>query len=175
MRKLAIAILIAVSGSAYASGLKAGLWQIEQISQNVDGKDMMAEMSQAQAMIRQSGLPPEQLARMQAMMGKSPSAGTKICISPEMAARDTPMVDPEGRCKPTKVSRSGNSTSFEFDCKQNGRSMTGKGVSIASGDEINSRIDMTESDSKGSHRIHSESRMKYLGPDCKGIAPPMSR
>ncbi len=173
MRKLAIAILIAISGSAYASGMKAGLWQIDQISQNVDGKDMMAEMSQAQAMIRQSGLPPEQLAKMQAMMG--PSAGARLCISPDMAAKDTPMVDPEGRCKPTKVSRSGNSTSFEFDCKQNGRSMAGKGVNIASGDEIKSVIDMTESDSKGSHKIHSESRMKYLGPDCKGIAPTMSR
>ena len=173
MRNLTIAILIAISGSAYASGMKAGLWQIEQISQNVDGKDMMDEMSHAQAMIRQSGLPPEQLARMQAMM--NPSAGTRICISPEMAARDTPVVDPEGRCKPAKVSRSGNSTSFEFDCKQNGRSMTGKGVSIASSDEITTRIDMTESDSKGSHRIHSESRMKYLGSDCKGIAPPMGR
>ena len=173
MRKLAFAILIAISGSAYASGLKAGLWEINPTSQIVDGKDMTAQMSQAQAMMQQQmgNLPPAQRAKIQSMMGKASGGGTKICISPAMAAKDAPMVDREGRCEPAKVTRSGNRTSFEFNCTRNGRTMTGQGMSIASGDTITTRMDMTETDSRGKHTMHSESQMKYLGTDCQGIAP----
>lgn len=173
MKKLAFAILIASFGNAYASGLKAGLWEINPTSQIVDGKDMTAEMSQAQAMMQQQmgNLPPEQRAKIQSMMGQASGGGTKICISPAMAAKDAPMVDREGRCEPAKLMRSGNKTSFEFNCTRNGRTMSGQGVSIASGDTITTRMDMTETDSRGKHTMHSESQMKYLGTDCQGIMP----
>ncbi len=177
MKKLIVAILISCTSNAYASDLKAGLWEVDQTRQILDGRDMTSQMSQAQAMMQQqiSSLPPAQRARMQAMMSQSPGGGTKICISPAIAEKDTPIVDPEGRCKPTKFSRNGNKTSFEFNCTTNGRTMAGHGVSIAGNDGITTSLDMTETGSGGTHKMHSESRMKYLGPDCQGIAPPTSR
>ena len=177
MKKLTFAILITLGGinCAQASGLKAGLWEINPTSQIVDGRDMTAEMSSAQARIQQqmSSLPPAQRAQMQSMMGRqSATAGsTRICVSPAMAARDKPMVDNEGRCEPATVKQSGNKTSFEFNCTSNGRTSIGKGESTASGDTILTRMDMTVTDSRGKHTMHSESRMKYLGSDCQGIMP----
>ncbi len=175
MKKTAFAILIASISNVYASGMKAGLWEIIPVSQVLDGRDMTAEMSQAQTKMQQelSRLSPAQRAQMQAMMGQGSPAGggTKICVSPAMAASDTPIVDRDGRCMPARVNRSGNTTRFEFNCTSNGRTSVGKGESTASGDEITTRMDMTETDARGKHTMHSESRMKYLGSDCQGIVP----
>ena len=175
MKKLVFAIFITLGGigCAQASDLKAGLWEINQTSQIVDGKNMTAEMSQAQAMMQQQmgNLPPAQRAKIQSMMGQASGGGTKICVSPAMAAKDAPMMDREGRCEPAKVTRSGNKTTFEFNCTRNGRTSVGKGESIASGDTIITRMDMTETDTRGKHTLHSESQMKYLGTDCQGIMP----
>lgn len=177
MKKLSFAILFALSGinCAQASGLKAGLWEITPTSQIVDGRDMTAEMSQAQSMMQQQmgSLSSAQRAQMQSMMGRqgATAGSTRICVSPAMAARDKPMVDNEGRCEPATVNRSGNKTSFEFNCTSNGRTSVGKGESTASGDTILTRMDMTVTDSRGKHTMHSESKMKYLGSDCQGITP----
>jgi hypothetical protein len=176
MRKPMIAVLFALGGTAFAqgSGLKPGLWEVKQIKQVMDGRDMAAQMAAAQAQMQQSlaKMPPEQRKQMEAMMGgRSAGGGTRICISPAMAARDKPMVDPEGRCEPAKVSRSGNTTHFEFNCKSDGRTMVGKGESTITSDLVHTRMDMTTTDASGRHTMQSESQMKYLGPDCQGIKP----
>jgi hypothetical protein len=181
MLKPTLAVLIALSGTAFAQGnvLKPGLWEVKQISQVMDGRDMTAQMASAQARMEQSmaKMTPEQRKQMEAMMGGramtqgAGGGGTRICISPAMAARDKPMVDPEGQCEPAKVSRSGNKSSFEFNCNANGRTMVGKGETTVSGDLVNTRMDMTTTDARGSHTMKSESQMKYLGPDCQGIKP----
>lgn len=177
MKKLVFAILITLNGIScvQASELKAGLWEINPTSQIMDGRDMTAEMSQAQAMMKQqmSSLSPAQRAQMQSMMGRqgATAGSTRICVSPAMAARDKPMVDNEGRCEPATVKRSGNKTSFEFNCNSNGYTSIGKGESTASGDTISTRMDMTVTDAQGKHTLHSEFQMKYLGSDCKGIVP----
>ena len=178
MKKLTLAILIALSGAAFAqsSSLKPGLWEIKPISQIVDGRDMTAQMASAQAKMQQemANMPPDQRKQVEAMMGHqgaSAGGGIRICVSPAMAARDKPMVDPEGRCEPATVNRSGNKTSFEFNCTANGRTSVGKGESTVSGDTVTTRVDMTTTDARGSHTMQSESQMKYLGPDCQGIKP----
>lgn len=181
MKKATLVILLVLSGGAFAqgSGLKAGLWEMKQIKQIVDGKDMAAQMAAAQAQMAQAmaNMPPERRKQMEAMMGGQgmPAQGggvaTRICISPAMAASDKPMVDPEGRCAPTKTSRSGNKTSFEFNCTSNGRTMVGKGENTISGDSVHARMDMTSTDASGRHTMQSESKMTYLGPDCKGVKP----
>ncbi|RLJ67855.1 DUF3617 domain-containing protein [Sulfurisoma sediminicola] len=181
MRKSTLVVLVTLSGTAFAqsSGLKPGLWEVNQIRQVMDGRDMTAQMAAAQEKMQQSmaKMTPERRKQMEAMMGgqampaKGAGGGTRICISPAMAARDKPMVDPEGRCEPAKVSRSGNKTSFEFNCTANGRTMVGKGESTVSSDMVTSRMDMTTTDANGRHTMQSESQMKYLGSDCQGVKP----
>jgi hypothetical protein len=181
MRKSTLVLLGILSGTAFAqgNGLKPGLWEVKQISQVMDGRDMTAQMAAAQEKMQQSmaKMSPERRRQMEAMMGaqavpaKGAGGGTRICISPAMAARDKPMVDPEGRCEPAKVSRSGNKTSFEFNCTASGRTMVGKGESTVSSDMVATRMDMTTTDANGRHTMKSESQMKYLGPDCQGVKP----
>ena len=181
MKRLIVATTFAVVASspcAQTMGMKAGLWEMRTLKQVMDGKDMQAQMSAAQAQMQQAmaNMPPEQRKQMEATMARQGAAMSgggahRICISPEMAARDKPMVDPEGMCEPTKMSRSGNKTSYEFNCKSDGRSMVGKGDSTFAGDTITSRMDMTTSDATGKHTMQTESQMKYLGPDCGKLKP----
>jgi hypothetical protein len=179
MKKTLLAILITLSGAAVAqgSGLKAGLWEVKQIKQVMDGRDMTAQMASAQAQMQQAmaNMSPAQRKKMEAMMGnQGASAGggaMRICVSPAMAASDKPMVDPEGRCQPAKVSRSGNKTSFEFNCTSDGRTMVGKGESTLGSDVVTTRMDMTTTGTGGRHTMQSESQLKYLGADCQGVKP----
>ena len=181
MKRLTVAVSLAVLASspwAQTMGMKAGLWEMRTLKQMMDGKDMQAQMSAARAQMQQAlaNMPPAQRKQMEATMAQQGAAmsgggAMRMCISPEMAARDKPMVDPEGKCEPAKVSRSGNKTSYEFNCKSDGRSMVGKGDSTFAGDTITSRMDMTTSDATGKHTMQTESQMKYLGPDCGKLKP----
>ena len=182
MKKCTMAVLVILSSSAFAqsSTLKPGLWEMKQVRQVVDGQDLTAQMAAASAKMGQAmaNMTPEQRKQMEAMMSgqgmpkqSMAGSGTRICISPAMAAADNPMVDPEGRCEPAKVNRSGNKISFEFSCTGDGRSEVGSGESTVSGDTVTTRMDMTMTDARGRHTMQSESQMKYLGPDCQGIKP----
>lgn len=182
MKKSLLAILVVLGGTAWAqgSGLKAGLWEVKQLKQVVDGRDMAAQMASAQKEMQaaMANMPPEQRKQMEAMLGKQgvPAKGatgvtTRICISPAMAAMDKPMVDPEGRCEPAKMNRSGNKTTFEINCTTQGRTTVGKGESTHSGDMVTTRMDMTMTDAQGRHTMQSESQMKFLGADCQGVKP----
>lgn len=177
MKTLTLAIFLVLSSNSFAqSTLKQGLWEVKPISQVRDGKDMTAQMAAARENMQKSlaKMPPERRKQVEAMMGRGGTSGggaTRICVSAAMAARDKPMVDSEGRCEPAKVARSGNKSSFEFNCTTEGRSMVGKGESIASGDMVTTRMDMTTTDTQGRHTMQSEVQMKYLGADCQGVKP----
>lgn len=180
MKKLILVILITLlSSTAFAqnSGLKPGLWEYKPISQIMDGRDMSAQIASAQAEMQQAlaNMSPAQREQMQAMMGRqgSLSGGVmQICISPAMAAKDKPMVDAKGDCEPTKVSRSGNKTSFEINCTTKRGTSVGKGESTVSGDTVTTHMNLATTDDRGNrHTMRSEIQMKYLGSDCKGITP----
>jgi hypothetical protein len=166
-----------LAAHALAGDMKAGLWEIKTIKQVMDGRDMSAQMAAAQAQMQQqmASLPPEQRKKMESMMGRQGAGATpgaiRICVSEEAAKRDTPIIDPEGQCKPTKMSRSGNTSRYEFDCTIKGRHTVGKGEGTVSGNAINSRMDMTTTDATGRHSMQMESQMTWLGADCRGLAP----
>ncbi len=180
MKRFTVAACLAlVAGSTWAEPMmKAGLWEMRIEKQVMDGQDMTAAIAAAQAELQKmmANMPPERRKQMeQAMGGKgiAPIAGggspnaSRLCISPEMAARDKPVAMPDGRCEPAKTQRSGNRIVFELNCQ----GLVGKGESVITGDSVSSRMDMTVSDARGKHEMHMESRMNYLGPDCKGLKP----
>ena len=172
-------VLVALRVVAAGFGLKPGLWETQITKQVVDGKDMTAQINSATAQMQKmmANMPPDQRAKMEAMMksnGASLGAGGSVhlCISPEMANRDTPWVDPKGRCQPAKVSRSGSQATFEVNCAANGTTTTGKGVSTISGDSVSSVMDMTTTKPGGETRvIHMQTEMKFLGADCGDVKP----
>lgn len=175
MNKLFIAGMLALASAAVSAetAMKPGLWEMRVVKQLMDGQDMAAQRAAAMAQMRQSlaSMPPAQRKQMEQMMGGQGLPGQnadaqRICVSPEMAARDKPM-SPDARCETTRFERSGNKTSFEMKCPD----MSGKGESIAAGDTITTRMDMTMTDERGRHTMQSESQMKFLGPDCQGLKP----
>lgn len=174
-----LAAFLALGATAHGQNavLKPGLWETRMIHQVMDGRDMTAQMAGAQSRMQEimASMSPTQRQQMQSMMkgrGVGAAGGaTRICISPDMAARNTPMVDPKGHCAPAKVSHSGNTTTFDFDCTNEGRHSVGHGQSVASGNTIHTTLDMTMTDARGAHHMQSESEMSYLGADCQGIKP----
>ena len=77
----------------------------------------------------------------------------------------------QGHCQPTDLVRTGEKTSFAFNCTSNGRTEVGKGESTITGNLVKSRVDMTMTDVHGSHTLQTQSEMKFLGTDCEGIKP----
>lgn len=179
MKKMILALGVSLLAAPVLAGdMKAGLWEVKTTRQIVNGQDVLAQMQQMQQQM--AGLPPEQRKQMEAMMGRQgigmgPGGTTRMCISEEMARRDTPLVDPDVRCQPIKMSRSGNTTRYEIDCTMDGRRTQGKGENTVSANSIQSRMDMTTTDASGRHTMQTESQMTWLGPDCKGLAPAGSR
>ena len=173
MKKLVIAATLAIATNALAdTTMKPGLWEVHPIKQIVDGKDMAAQMAATQQQMQQmlANMPPAQRKQMEQSMGAQamPNNNTqRICISPAMAANDKPVTGTDTRCQPTNQQRSGNTTTFELNCP----TMKGKGESTITGDTVISKMDIVTTEGGQRHTMQSESQMKYLGADCKGIKP----
>jgi hypothetical protein len=171
-----VSIFLGASGAAAGEGfgLKPGLWEVTQVRQVSDGRDITEQMAAANKQLMQqamANMSPEQRQQMEAMMGRQGAMLQRVCVSPAMAARDKPFVDPQGHCEPSKFERSGNRTTFQFDCRNNGIGAAGKGESIASGDTILTRVDSTITTPSGSHTMQGETKMRFVGRDCQGIKP----
>ncbi|MGA2341647.1 MAG: DUF3617 domain-containing protein [Steroidobacteraceae bacterium] len=169
----------ALASYAGGLGLKPGLYEVKIVKQVVDGRDMTAQIAASAERMQQmmANMTPDQRAQMQAMMPKAgaglgDNGNFRICISPEFAKRDQPVIDKEGHCQPATVKHDGNVTSYEFSCSSNGGTRQGKGESVSNGDVLTNRVDMTMTQSSGQTRkLHNESEMHYLGPDCGAVKP----
>ncbi len=174
-----LAALIILSNTVFADSTnpKAGLWEMQTVSQLVDGRDIKAQMAAAQTQMQQAmaNMSPAQRQQLQGMMQQHGASidgsGVRICISPAMAASRKPVLNAQSHCEPNNVNHSGNKTSFEINCTSNGRTLIGKGESVNNGDTVNTRTDLTETDAQGHHTLHSEIQMSYLGADCQGVKP----
>ena len=151
-----LAAVGAFAASAATTGLKPGLWEMRVTKQTRDGTDMTAGMSNMAAQMQQAmaNLPPERRAQMEAMMGQrgmkmGGDASIRMCVTPEMAKRDKPLVDRTGQCQPNVVSRSGDRMEFEFNCTVAGTATSGKGSWAVHGDSITSTADTTRRGGEG--------------------------
>jgi len=176
----AIAIA-AVPVFAAGIGLRAGLWEVRLVKQTVDGRDNSTQLAAALEHMKQAmaSLPPEQRERMEAMMKQSGvSAGSngsfRICVSPEMAQRDAPVLDRQGRCQPASIKQHGSTTDFQFSCTTNGVTMSGKGQAVMLGNVIKTHTEViTHATGGATHQTQNDSEMTYLGSDCGDIRPPV--
>jgi Protein of unknown function (DUF3617) len=175
-----VSMLAALSAFAAGMTLKPGLWEVKLLKQVSDGRDMSDQMSGANSTMQQalSKLPPEQRARVQAMLAKNGAGfggngGYRLCVSPEMAKRDTAFVGKEGNCQPATVTRSGNVATYAFSCTSNGTTREGKGQATSVGDVITNQMDLTTRAASGpTHVMHIETELHYVGPDCGDLKPP---
>jgi Tfp pilus assembly protein PilV len=171
-----VALLVVFAANAEDSGLKPGLWEIHVIKQVVDGHDQSAQMAGMAEKMQQAmaNMPPEQRARLEATMKDrfAANGAVRVCISPEMAKHNAPVIDKDGHCRPASQQRSGNHMSYEFSCETNGTLSTGKGESTVTGELVTSQMDLTMRGKDGkSHVTHSESEMRFVAADCGDVKP----
>ena len=171
---------LATTGGAWAAGgPRAGLWESTNTRLEVDGKDQLPTLRQADEQMRAAVAKMTPAQRQQAGAGLS-SLGSepmsrRLCISAETAARDQPLIPrPSGAdCETPKVEQGGNRTRFEIACKlPGGGTMTGKGETVVGSDLVTSNLDSVSTDAAGKRRtMRVETRMKYIGKDCGGVKP----
>lgn len=174
------AALTALTVHAAGQGLKAGLWEIRLTKRVVDGRDMTAQLAASTAQLRQqmqqaiASAPPGQQTRLEATLKRlnGGSIGHRQCVSPEMARRNTPVIDPHGHCQPAEVIRRGDVGSFQFSCRTDGLTIAIKGEATYEADRVSTRTDLTRTSADGTKEVtHLESVMTYLGPECGDARP----
>lgn len=168
--------LLTVSAAVHAQSTKPGLWEI---NQKMGGS---AEMDQAMAQMQKqmAGMSPAEKKMMQDMLGKqgmtmpAPGAGggmaMKVCITPEMAAKQDMPVQTEGDCTTTITSRSANTLKMNFVCRN--PPSTGEGTYTFSGDTaytMKMQMKTTQQGKPVSTTLDGQG--KWLSASCGTVKP----
>ncbi|MBT9464724.1 DUF3617 domain-containing protein [Hydrogenophaga sp.] len=162
--------------TAHAQSTKPGLWEI---NQKMGGS---AEMDQAMAQMQKqmAGMSPAEKKMMQDMLGKqgmtmsTPGAGggmaMKVCITPEMAAKQDMPVQTEGDCTTTITSRSANTLKMNFVCKN--PPSTGEGTYTFSGDTAYTMKMLMKTTQQGKPVSTTlDGQGKWLSANCGTVKP----
>lgn len=171
---MALAALSTCAFGAADPAVRPGLWEVKLVRQFMDGRDVTALVPAALAGMQtfMANMTPQQRKQMEATFGRPPANTTqRICISPEMAAGDKPLLPPDVKCEPTAFNREVGRVTFEFSCADQGGTTTGKGESILASESVSTRIDMVTNNPNGKHAWQNESLATYIGADCGGLKP----
>ena len=179
MSRMSIALLLStlsITSVVHAQSTKPGLWDI---NQKMGGN---AEMDKAMAQVQQqmAGMSPAEKKMMQDMMAKqgvtmpTPGAGggmaMKVCITPEMAAKQDMPVQTEGECTTTITSRSANTLKMNFVCKN--PPSTGEGTYTFSGDTAYTMNMLMKSTHQGKPvSTTMEGQGKWVSASCGTVKP----
>lgn len=169
----AMALIAAASAPVFAQSTAPGLWQIE----NKMGGNPEIERAMAQMQAQLAAMPPAQRKQMEAMMGKSgmsmASSGAmslKVCITPDMAARQQLPTQTQGDCTTKIVSRSGNTMKMTFACTNPPSS--GEGTYTFDGDKAYTMKMAVKSQAEGKvQNVTMEAKGQWLSGDCGNIKP----
>ena len=175
LQVLCIATLTASALGAHAQSTRPGLWEIN--SKMGGNPEMDAAMAQMQKQM--ASMPPEQRKMMEDMMAKQGvniSAGAgggmsmKVCITPEMAARQEMPTQTEGDCTTTITSRSASAMKMNFVCKNPPFSV--EGTYTLSGDTAYTMKMVMKSVQEGKpQNVTIDGQGKCLSKDCGSIKP----
>lgn len=174
---LACATLMA-AGAASAQNIKPGLWEITNQMQGTPGSKTDAAMAQMQKQM--AAMTPEQRKMLEDMMAKkgvqigaAPGGGmaVKVCVSPEMAARNDVAPRQSGSCTHTAGARTGSTQKFSYVCTQ--PPSRGEGEVTYTSPEAYSMTMKTVSTIKGKEEtMDMKANGKWLASDCGNIKPP---
>jgi hypothetical protein len=172
-----IAVLATNAVAATADpAVQPGLWEVRLVRQYMDGRDVTALVPVALAGLQQfmGGMTPQQRKQVEATFGTQVASGNtvqRMCVSPEMAAGDKPLLPANVKCQPTEFNRDGSRLIFAFNCADQGRSTTGKGVSHLASERVETRIDLVTNDANGRHTWINQSEATFIGVDCGNLKP----
>ncbi len=164
------------TAAAQAKSIKPGLWEM---SQKMGGN---AQMDPATAQMQQqmAGMSPAQRKQMEAMLAQRgmgmPAQGAgggmamKVCITPEMAAKQDMPMQGEGECTSTVLSRSAGTLKMSFVCKKPPSS--GEGTYTFSGDTAYTMKMVMNTTHQGQPQTTTlDGQGKWLAADCGTVKP----
>jgi hypothetical protein len=145
-----------------ASPMSPGLWEITIQS---DQMRQQPQMSPQQA---------EQMRKMGITVPETRNGGMvmKVCYTKELLEKSAiPASQNEHECKPTNMSRNGNSFTSEVVC--NGPNMKGTGTSSGTMSNTSYQITTSFTGTMGGQPANHKSQMSgnYLGADCGNVKP----
>jgi hypothetical protein len=179
MRPLHLACIttlaVAAAQAASAHNMRAGLWEREL---TISGGGAQAALAQAQQ--RMAEMSPQDRERVRAMMqaqgmsmgGPGQPIKARVCVTPEQAARQE-MPDPDGRCRNSGYTRSGDTVRFRFTCEPrpdgNGGGSGEGEFTLVSDTEHRGKMAM-ETMRKGQKvRMDMQFSGRWLQADCGGV------
>ena len=174
-RTLLACAALAAAAATSAQTLKPGLWEITNQMQGAAGSKMDAAMAQMQKQM--AAMSPEQRKMMEDMMAKQgikmdAGAGTssiQLCLTAEMIARND-VTPPEGDCKQTSQSRTGNTLTFSYACTQPPSSGNGQVVFVSP--EAYTMSMQVKSKAAGKEQSMTvASSGQFLSAECGAIKP----
>jgi hypothetical protein len=179
LRRSGLAAVIlgsALALPAWAQQIKPGLWEITNNITSADGQ-MQAALAEMQKQM--ADMDPEQRKMMEQMMARQgvqlnlgPGGGlrTKMCMTPDMAARNEVMTQQQGDCTHKRSPATGGTMKISFSCT-NPRA-TGEGEVSFSGDS-SYRMKMKIISEAGGKpdTIKMDASARWLGADCGGVKP----
>jgi hypothetical protein len=167
---------LALSAAAQAQSIKPGLWEM---SQKMGGNAQM-DQSMAQMQQQMANMPPAQRKQMEDMLAKQgmsmPTLGAgggmvmKVCITPEMAAKQDMPMQNEGDCTSTVTSRSASALKMNFVCKN--PPSTGEGTYTFSGDTAYTMKMVMNTTHKGKPQTTTmDGHGKWVAAACGAVKP----
>jgi hypothetical protein len=136
----------------------------------------------AQMQQQMAGMSPAQRKQMEAMLAKQgmgmgmPAQGSgggmamKVCITPEMAAKQEMPMQGDGECTSTVTSRSAQALKMNFVCKKPPSS--GEGTYTFSGDTAYTMKMVINTTHQGKpHAMTMDGQGKWLAADCGKVKP----
>ncbi|MDB5917810.1 MAG: hypothetical protein JWR40_2044 [Massilia sp.] len=171
---LAFALTTAVQG-AQAQAFKAGLWETNNKMGGGGGK-LQGALAMAQQHL--ASMDPEQRKQIEGMMSRqgvvisNDGVVAKMCITPEMAARQQLPIQQHGNCSYQHAKAVGNTMAFSFSCTN--PQANGEGSATFTGPTAyTSSMRVTTSATGSSETVNIDSSGRWLGADCGAVKPIM--
>lgn len=172
-----LAPLVLFAQPAMAQKLKAGVWETNNKMGAGGGK-----LQQAMAMVQQqiAGMSPEQRARIEGAMANqgvvlsNDGVIAKVCITPEMAARQELPVQQgsHGSCSFQHAAVVGNTMQYSFSCTN--PQARGEGTAtLLSPTAYTASTRVTTTATGASETVNIESSARWLGADCGSVKAPV--
>lgn len=176
MKRLLIPLALLGAAHASAQTVKPGLWEL---SNKINTGDAQTDQALSAALSQLAVLPPEQRARVEAMMKQNgvsmPQAGSDgslkltACVTPEMAARQELPLNQQGQCRSTQTPVAGG-LNVSFTCTNPASSGSGQ-IRFQGDQAYTATMNVTNHSGTGPQNATVVSQGRWLSAACPAKAP----
>jgi hypothetical protein len=171
MKRLLMALAVLAAIQASAQTVKPGLWELHN---KIKTGNAQTDQAMSAAVAQLAMLPPEQRAKMEAMMAqngvsmpKASSDGSLVltaCVTPEMAARKELPLNQKGKCESRQTPVPGG-LDVSFSCTDPASSGSGK-IRFQGDNAYTMTMNVANNSGTGPQNATVESTGRWLSASC---------